>query len=207
MERAGKSRSTGQPAAAGAGAIPARPRTPDPIHGGMRGKEMNKDEYRKLLLHPSWQKKRLEILSRDEFRCQVCSNDSETLHVHHLLYVPGNCPWEYPDHTLVTLCATCHEGEHESRGEYESGLLRELRRVGMLAGDVGTIRNLVAHLHAAYGHEKAKATLGAILEAMAWASWEPGAIDELVSLANDFVHKLLAPLESAGSQKDGSEAP
>lgn len=134
----GDYRSIGQPVATGAGAIPARLRTPDPHYGGMRGKEMKKDEY---------------------------------------------------------------------RSEYEPGLLRELRRVGMLAGDVGTIRNLVAHLHAAYGHEKAKATLDAILEAMAWASCEPGAIDELVSIANDFVHKLLAPIESSGSQKDGSEAP
>ncbi len=46
MERAGKTRSTGQPVATGAGAIPARPRTPDPIHGGMRGKEMENQHYR-----------------------------------------------------------------------------------------------------------------------------------------------------------------
>lgn len=31
--------SIGQPVAAGAGAIPARPRTPVPFTGGMRGKE------------------------------------------------------------------------------------------------------------------------------------------------------------------------
>lgn len=203
----GESRSIGQPAATGAGAIPARLRTPDPIGGGMRGKEMKKDEYRKQLLHPNWQKKRLEILNRDEFTCQVCSNDSETLHVHHLLYVPGNSPWEYPDHTLVTLCATCHEDEHESRGEYESGLLRELRLVGMLAGDVGTIRNLVAQLRSAQGHEKAKGALNAIFDATSWALCESGAIDELVSLVNDFVEKRLASFESADRQKDGSEAP
>ena len=42
----GESRSIGQPAATGAGAIPARLRTPDPIGGGMRGKDMQSEHCR-----------------------------------------------------------------------------------------------------------------------------------------------------------------
>lgn len=49
-------RSIWQPVATGAGAIPARPRTPDPFHGGMRGKEMETSDHMQLLPPPglSW---------------------------------------------------------------------------------------------------------------------------------------------------------
>lgn len=67
--------------------------------------------YSQLLLDPRWQKKRLEILSRDDFTCQLCSETEETLHIHHTYYRKGNMPWEYPDCSLVTLCKDCHEHE------------------------------------------------------------------------------------------------
>lgn len=167
---------------------------------------MKKDSYRQLLLHPNWQKKRLEIMSRDQFSCVQCGENEKTLNVHHLYYESSKAPWEYPSSALVTLCATCHEYEHETRGEYETGLIRELRRLGLLAGGVGTIRNLVASLRASCGQEKAKESLDAILEAMAWGACEPVDIDELVFIAKEYVSKRLAQLERAYSHKDGSEA-
>ena len=64
--------------------------------------------YAEKLKDPRWQKKRLKILERDDFECQICRNDKETLNVHHLLYIKGREPWEYKDSSLVTLCQTCH---------------------------------------------------------------------------------------------------
>ena len=64
--------------------------------------------YAEKLKHPKWQKKRLEILSRDKFTCKKCGDKDTTLHVHHLEYSKGKEPWEYPNKSLITLCGDCH---------------------------------------------------------------------------------------------------
>ena len=71
--------------------------------------------YWQKLKDPRWQKRRLEILSSSEFRCEACLNGDETLHVHHLKYDKGKDPWEYDDNWLVVLCESCHEEWHEAR--------------------------------------------------------------------------------------------
>lgn len=63
-----------------------------------------KDDYK----DPRWQKKRLEILGRDKWKCVACGDDKATLHVHHCSY--GKKPWDVPDYVLQTLCEGCHEG-------------------------------------------------------------------------------------------------
>jgi hypothetical protein len=68
--------------------------------------------YSEQLKHPNWQRRRLEIMQRDEFACQCCYDDETTLHVHHKRYVKGRMAWEYPDAELVTLCEGCHESLH-----------------------------------------------------------------------------------------------
>lgn len=70
-------------------------------------------EYANLLKDPRWQKKRLEILQRDNFKCTECGDDSHSLHVHHLFYTKGLKPWEYPNDALVTLCKKCHNNKHK----------------------------------------------------------------------------------------------
>jgi DNA repair exonuclease SbcCD ATPase subunit len=50
------------------------------------------------------QRKRLEIMGRDDFCCQSCFNGDETLNVHHRYYITGNYPWEYPNTSFITLC-------------------------------------------------------------------------------------------------------
>lgn len=67
--------------------------------------------YSELLKDPRWQKKRLEILQRDEWTCKYCKSDTKILHVHHVKYINGACPWDYPDKYLLTLCEDCHEEE------------------------------------------------------------------------------------------------
>jgi 5-methylcytosine-specific restriction endonuclease McrA len=83
--------------------------------------------YSEKLKDPRWQKKRLEILERDGWRCVLCENTEATLHVHHRRYFHGKDPWEYPSNLLSTLCENCHESEREMRKEYESDLLEILR--------------------------------------------------------------------------------
>lgn len=67
---------------------------------------MVKKTYAEKLLDPKWQKKRLEVFERDEFKCRLCSNTESTLHVHHNSYV-GN-PWDIDSSELKTVCKYCH---------------------------------------------------------------------------------------------------
>lgn len=67
--------------------------------------------YSEKLKDPRWQRKRLEIMHRDEFRCRVCGDEAKTLHIHHVRYIKGREPWEYKDFYLVTLCEDCHRDE------------------------------------------------------------------------------------------------
>lgn len=70
-------------------------------------------KYSDQLKHPKWQKKRLEILNRDNFTCKACGNIEQTLHVHHFKYQSGHKAWEYPDSNFITLCADCHLEEEQ----------------------------------------------------------------------------------------------
>ena len=69
---------------------------------------MANQTYIEKLKNPLWQKKRLEILNRDNFTCVLCSDTETELHIHHKGYKWGNKPWEYPDDNFQTLCKRCH---------------------------------------------------------------------------------------------------
>jgi hypothetical protein len=72
--------------------------------------------YAEKLLDPRWQKKRLDILNRDNFQCKLCFDNSTTLHIHHLKY--HGDPWEAYDHDLITYCKHCHSVvEYNKRSE------------------------------------------------------------------------------------------
>lgn len=81
--------------------------------------------YSELLRNPRWQKKRLQILERDNWSCLICGDKDKTLHVHHKFYIKGRSPWEYPDYYLSTLCHECHEEETRINKE-ESGILHDV---------------------------------------------------------------------------------
>jgi len=70
--------------------------------------------YKEQYLDPRWQKKRLEILERDNWACEYCSSQDKTLHVHHKAYITGKDVWDYPNNLLVTLCEECHKKEKYS---------------------------------------------------------------------------------------------
>jgi len=89
---------------------------------------MRKAEYLELLKSPRWQKRRLEILERDEWACQLCGDEDSQLHVHHWVYEWNRPPWEYPDEAMVTLCESCHERETKNGKTAEKRLIRALRQ-------------------------------------------------------------------------------
>lgn len=64
--------------------------------------------YGEKLKSPEWQKKRLEILSRDKFTCTMCGSKEKQLHVHHKIYIFDNDPWDYEDQYYITFCEDCH---------------------------------------------------------------------------------------------------
>lgn len=77
--------------------------------------------YSEKLKDPRWQKKRLEILGRDNFTCKSCGSQENTLHVHHFTYQKGKEPWDYPDNNFITLCEFCHADEEQFiKGENHS---------------------------------------------------------------------------------------
>ena len=83
--------------------------------------------YLEKLKDPRWQKKRLEILQRDEWICQCCFDTESTLNVHHRIYSKNKEPWDYDNKYLLTLCEECHAEEKNQRKEEEQLLLHVLR--------------------------------------------------------------------------------
>lgn len=85
-------------------------------------------DYNEKLRDPRWQKRRLEIMERDNFTCRVCGrgiNDGTPLNVHHKKYKKDKEIWEYSNNLLITLCEGCHKKVHD--GEI---ILEEKKPVG-----------------------------------------------------------------------------
>ena len=104
--------------------------------------------YAEKLKDPRWQKKRLEIFKRDNWVCQfpyedgICGEGEDTLHIHHLEYIPELEPWEYPNDKLITLCESHHKKTHGkpfiptlhditdlSQNEIEDGITERVSRL------------------------------------------------------------------------------
>lgn len=94
--------------------------------------------YYEKLRDPRWQKKRLEIMQRDEFMCRDCCSTTETLNVHHVAYKAKTDPWDYPDSDLVTLCEDCHETRHAEQRE----LLQLIQKHDCLRGLLIALKRL-----------------------------------------------------------------
>lgn len=94
---------------------------------------MKKQNYAELLRSPMWQKKRLEIMQRDNFTCQHCGSTQKSLQVHHLWYSSLKKPWEYENDCYITLCEDCHELETE----YNSILYTSFCDLKTIAGQKG----------------------------------------------------------------------
>jgi hypothetical protein len=87
--------------------------------------------YAELLKEPRWQKKRLEIMERDEWTCQTCGDTKATLTVHHKSYrqVDGKFVdiWDYPGDDLITLCEECHSKEESDLNMHKKNMFFAMR--------------------------------------------------------------------------------
>ena len=97
-----------------------------------------KKTYVEQLRHPRWQRKRLEVMGRDGFRCVQCGDEETELHVHHKTYIWGKDPWDYPLGNFDTLCSRCHELQKRDVKTLQSQLLGELEKLGLPA-DIGKL--------------------------------------------------------------------
>ena len=97
-------------------------------------------KYIDKLKDPRWQRKRLEILQRDDFACHSCGDKNNTLHVHHKIYYKGIEPWDYESHILITLCADCHKREHGESSIFADGI-KELLQEHLLNEDISELYN------------------------------------------------------------------
>lgn len=84
--------------------------------------------YSQLLKDPRWQKKRLEIMNRDDWSCQECCDTSEMLVVHHKYYDKKLMPWEYPEKCYMTLCNSCHEQYHKDEKDISNSIIDNFKR-------------------------------------------------------------------------------
>ena len=94
--------------------------------------------YQNLLSSPKWQRKRLEVLNKSNFTCEVCGDNEATLHVHHKRYVNKARPWDTPDELLISLCESCHKQEH-ARLPISLKKLTEVIREKYLSSDIDEI--------------------------------------------------------------------
>ncbi|MCP4651171.1 MAG: HNH endonuclease [PVC group bacterium] len=97
---------------------------------------MTKKEYFNSFKDPKWQKKRLEILERDEFTCRLCKSKDDQLHAHHTVYYEELYPWEYYNYQIITLCDKCHKDEHNGLYENLSIFSSDMRGNGFLSREL-----------------------------------------------------------------------
>lgn len=125
---------------------------------------MDSRTYKEKLLDPRWQKKRLEILQRDDWACQRCFDTENTLHIHHRLYKKGLDPWEYEDNWLVTLCADCHQSETDCKHEAMDTLISALKLYyGAFEDEIHGLGCDFAHGPLAHNKEVVFSTIGYFL--------------------------------------------
>lgn len=90
-------------------------------------------EYAKLLEDRQWKEKRRKIILRDKF-CQMCGKNG-ILQVHHIAYLKGFLPWDYPDDFLITLCDRCHKKETQDNILLHEKI-KEMQLSGMWSAEI-----------------------------------------------------------------------
>ncbi|HDM8135507.1 TPA: HNH endonuclease [Vibrio harveyi] len=96
------------------------------------------------LKHPKWQRMRLKIMERDNWKCIHCGEDDKTLNVHHSLYINGRKPWEYCESDLETVCEDCHRELHKVKRLYSSATLdKKISMWHTLIGDSPKVQRVI----------------------------------------------------------------
>lgn len=80
---------------------------------------MGKRSYATALTDVRWQRKRLLVLQRSNWRCEWCGDAGKSLEVHHGYYGKTNGklrdPWQIPSEVLWVLCPSCHDKAEVAR--------------------------------------------------------------------------------------------
>jgi hypothetical protein len=108
--------------------------------------EIMQSIYQALLLDERWLDKRAAIIHRDHAQCQQCGGVRAALEVHHIIYLRGHMPWDYPDHLLVTLCSICHDREEEQRAEADAKLTSAFWLLGATNERMRVVAELLTEL-------------------------------------------------------------
>ncbi len=110
-------------------------------------------DYSEKLKDPRWQKKRLQILERDNWTCLKCNATDKTLNVHHKYYELYENVWDYPTYALITLCSDCHKEEHASKREYEKMVINHFYNTGANLGlDLMRLNELMCDAYIGYDY-------------------------------------------------------
>lgn len=91
-------------------------------------KPFTSQSYSTKLKSPKWQRKRLEIYQRDDWKCRHCGSDEMELNVHHIGYIGE--PWDAPNELLLTLCIFCHMREEEKKKNEVQAFPNNFGRLG-----------------------------------------------------------------------------
>lgn len=164
---------------------------------GITEMQMGTLTYKEQLLHPNWQRKRLEILSRDEYECVCCGDKESTLHVHHRIYIKGRKVWEYENEQLETLCHKCHSHGHELRELLDRMLASVNVDIGSVVGLVGGYLDGLVAIDASLADEAIR--YGSSYDAGIMASMAEGASWDALKIAAPIVggHHLSPAQEAA----------
>jgi hypothetical protein len=93
---------------------------------------MSKQTYYEKLKDPRWQRKRLEVMERDNFTCRSCGCNDKTLNVHHKTYRKNAEPWDYDDDNFITYCEDCHGSVHAEK-DFLMMNVDTVRKLGVIA--------------------------------------------------------------------------
>lgn len=75
---------------------------------------------------PVYKRFRLEVLKRDNFKCQMCNTKSKSgLHVHHIKQWSKASSLRYDISNGITLCIYCHKAITGKENHYEK-LFKEI---------------------------------------------------------------------------------
>lgn len=85
--------------------------------------------YHQKRQDPRWQKRRLEIMSAANFKCEECDSADDTLSVHHSHYFKDTEPWDYPASLLHCLCDGCHVERQNVEESLKIEMMKVLRFV------------------------------------------------------------------------------
>ncbi|NHJ85057.1 MAG: HNH endonuclease [Asgard group archaeon] len=96
--------------------------------------------YIEKLKHPKWQEKRLRIFERDNFKCKICGENDQELHVHHKSYNNNSFdPWDVSNDDLITVCDDCHKLYHVKHDK----IVKFVREVHRLMYTPKSLQNII----------------------------------------------------------------